>query len=92
MADRESGKITYTNGDGQEREIHINNGQVHVHYDTDQARSGEISWDATGHHEPDKVDKYVMDMVEQNENGELEDIDYEDDEDYENRKYGGHKD
>ncbi len=27
--DRESGKINYTNGDGEEREIHIENGHVH---------------------------------------------------------------
>ena len=58
--DRESGKINYTNGDGEEREIHIENGHVPVNNDTDNARSGEISWKATGHHKRDAVDKYVM--------------------------------
>ena len=84
--DRTSGEINYTNGDGEEREIHIVNGDAHVHYDTDKARSGEISWDSTGHHEPDEQDEYVMKITELYEKGQLEDIEYEDDEDYNNRK------
>lgn len=63
MADRESGKITYTNSDGQEREIHINNGDVHVHYDTNEVRNGNMSWEDTGHHDPDDTDNYVIDLV-----------------------------
>ena len=65
MADRESGKITYTNGDLEEREIHINNGKVHVHRGTDQVRSGNKSWEDTGHYPPDKTDKYVIDLVKE---------------------------
>ncbi len=83
---RESGKINYTNGDGEEREIHIENGNAHVHYDTDAARSGEISWEATGHHEPDETDEYVMAITALHEKGELEDIEYEDEDDYEKNK------
>lgn len=84
--DRKSGTINYTNGDGEEREIHVVNGDAHVHYDTDKAREGEISWESTGHNEPDETDEYVMAITELQEKGELEDIEYEDDEDYEKRK------
>lgn len=85
-ANRESGKINYTNGDGEEREIHIINGEAHVHYDTDKAREGEQSWESTGHHEPDETDEYVMAITDLHEKGELEDMEYEDDDDYEKNK------
>ncbi len=71
MADRESGKITYTNGDLEEREIHINNGKVHVHRGTDQVRSGNKSWEDTGHYPPDKTDKYVIDLVKEREKNKI---------------------
>lgn len=55
--------INYTDSDGNEREIHFENGEAHVHYDTDKARSGEISWEDTGHHKPDDTDNYVISLV-----------------------------
>ena len=52
--------VNYTDSNGNEREIHFENGKPHVHYDTDKARAGEISWESTGHHDLDETDKYVL--------------------------------
>ena len=65
---RESWEISYTNSDGENRQIHCNNGNVHVHTGGENVRKGNDSWDTKQDTNLTETDKQVIQET-RNRNG-----------------------